>query len=829
MKRIFVKGGVIYLFLSAIQPTYATDLDTLRVMDIDEVRVIAQPKLWGRLREQSVAATGMSDIDLQNTHSTSLKELSGYVPNFFMPDYGSHLTGAVYIRGVGSRINSPAVGLYVDHAPMVEKSGYDLDLLDIERVDVLRGPQGTLYGSNTMGGLVCLYTKNPLTYQGTDVHFSGSNKDNKGRVEFSHHQRWNDRWGFSFGGFYENKRGMYRNTYRNNRQDRSESAGGKLRVVGMLTPQLMTDLNLRYQYTDESAYPYYYAGVAKASTTEDMDSLKGHINNNRYSGYRRNLFTGSLRFVYETDKGVFTSITGYQHLTDKMQFDQDCLPGDYFTLTDRQRSNTLTEELVWKHRDTRHWLGSTGLFFSRQWLHTNAPVYFESDGVAMLESTVNSNLSSVIPASVASMMNMNFTFNDTQLAVPGSFDTPTTDYAIFHQSTFKDVLTRGLSFTVGLRAELQRLSIRYNTGCDVASRLSMTMSSMHATIPVDANSSVWYTGDIHKNYTQLLPKLAVQYDLTPRTNLYATVSKGYRSGGYNIQMFSDIISYALRQQMMSDIKAAYPDAVDKFAAENPAMPARVVSMIKGMGENIPDGETLSTDVSSVITYKPEYSWNYEVGAHFAHPNHRLQGDIALFYMDIENQQVAKFAGNTGYGRAMANAGRGESYGVELSGQWVIPALYSTLTASYGYTHATFREYTDSVSVTDSEGTHTEEISYKGKRTPFVPEHTASIGWEFSRPLERGCVTRIFCGANATGAGKVYWTELNDWGQNFYITLGAHAGVEWKHVATVELWGKNLTNSHYDTFGFESSITGTTRRFAQYGKPLQVGVDVKFSF
>jgi outer membrane receptor protein involved in Fe transport len=817
------------LFLSVIQSVHATDADTLRVMDIDEVRVVAQPKQWGRLRKQSVAATAMSDVELQNTHTTSLKELSGYVPNFFMPDYGSHLTGAVYIRGVGSRINSPAVGLYVDHAPMVEKSAYDLDLLDVERVDVLRGPQGTLYGSNTMGGLICLYTKNPLSYQGTDVQLSGSNKDNKGRVEFVHHQRWNDRWGFSLGGFYENKRGMYRNTYRNAWQDQGQSAGGKLRVVGMLTSHLMADLNLRYQYTNEDAYPYYYAGVAGTTAAESLDSLKERISNNRNSGYRRNLFTGALRFVYEGDWGVLTSITGYQHLTDRMQFDQDCLPGDYFTLTDRQHSNTVTEELVWKNKDTRKWMGSTGLFFSKQWLHTNAPVYFESDGVAMLEQTINQNFTSVIPASMANTLSMNFAFADRSLPVPGSFDTPTTDYAIFHQSTFKDVLTHGLSVTVGLRAELQRLAIRYNTGCDVASRTAMTMNSMHATINVDANSNVWYRGSTHKDYTQLLPKLAIQYDITPRTNLYATVSKGYRSGGYNIQMFSDIISYALRQQMLTDIKAAYPDAVDKFAAENPAMPARVVSMIKAMGDNIPEGKTLYSDVSSVISYKPEYSWNFEVGAHFAHPNRRLQGDIALFYMDIENQQVAKFAGNTGYGRTMANAGRGESYGVELSGQWVIPALYTTLTAGYGYTHATFREYTDSVSVTDESGTHTREVSYKRKRTPFVPQHTVSVGLEFSRPLQHTLFTRAFCGVNATGAGKVYWTEANDWGQDFYVTLGAHAGMELKHVVTVELWGKNLTNSHYDTFGFESSITGTTRRFAQYGKPLQVGVDIKFSF
>ena len=82
---------------------------------------------------------------------TSIKHLTGLVPNFYMPDYGPRLTSAIYIRGIGSRINTPAVGLYVDNVPYLDKSAFDFNTYDIERIDVLRGPQSTLYGRNAMG------------------------------------------------------------------------------------------------------------------------------------------------------------------------------------------------------------------------------------------------------------------------------------------------------------------------------------------------------------------------------------------------------------------------------------------------------------------------------------------------------------------------------------------------------------------------------------------------------------------------------------------------------------------------------------------------------
>ena len=122
--------------------------DTARVIDLEDVVVIATPKEQGKLRQLPAAVTMLGQQDMQRHGITSLKGTSTVVPNLFIPDYGSRLTSAVYIRGVGSRINTPAVGLYVDNVPYLDKSAFDFPYYDIERIDVLRGPQGTLYGRN---------------------------------------------------------------------------------------------------------------------------------------------------------------------------------------------------------------------------------------------------------------------------------------------------------------------------------------------------------------------------------------------------------------------------------------------------------------------------------------------------------------------------------------------------------------------------------------------------------------------------------------------------------------------------------------------------------
>ncbi|MBO7294250.1 MAG: Plug domain-containing protein, partial [Bacteroidaceae bacterium] len=131
-----------------------TEADSSQVINLEEAIVVATPKQTTQLRKQSLSANIYSGKELEQLQVTSLKGLSALTPNFFMPDYGSRYTSAVYIRGIGSRMNTPAVGLYVDNIAYVDKSAYDFSFTDIERVDVLRGPQATLYGRNTMGGVI---------------------------------------------------------------------------------------------------------------------------------------------------------------------------------------------------------------------------------------------------------------------------------------------------------------------------------------------------------------------------------------------------------------------------------------------------------------------------------------------------------------------------------------------------------------------------------------------------------------------------------------------------------------------------------------------------
>ena len=101
------------LTLLSIGNVCAEEVDTLKIVDVEEVLIIAAPKENRKLRELPNAVTLLSQQDMQAAQVNSIKNLTALVPNIFIPDYGSRLTSAVYIRGIGSRINTPSVGLYL--------------------------------------------------------------------------------------------------------------------------------------------------------------------------------------------------------------------------------------------------------------------------------------------------------------------------------------------------------------------------------------------------------------------------------------------------------------------------------------------------------------------------------------------------------------------------------------------------------------------------------------------------------------------------------------------------------------------------------------------
>lgn len=770
MKRNLLLATACLLSATALAEDINTlPKDTTKVIDIEEVVVIASPQETGKLRELPNAVSLISQKDMQANQITTLKNVSALVPNFFMPDYGSKITSAVYIRGIGSRINTPAVGLYVDNIPYIDKSAFDFNFYDIERIDILRGPQGTLYGRNTMGGLIKVHTRSPFSYQGTDVKLSYGSKSNHRSASLTHYHRWNEHFAFSAGGYYEGSDGFFRNAYNGKKIDNMEAGGGRIRAIWLPSDNLKLDFTIGYDYSDEGGYPYYYTGALNKSKEEYKEHI-GKISYNRDCGYRRGLFNTGLNIEYQGNSFIMNAVTGYQNLTDRMYLDQDFLPVDIYNIEQKQHINTLSEEITFKSKKNQRWLWVTGASGFYQWLHTDAPVTFQSEGIQWLENNINKGMAS-------SGMPINLKILSETMPVPGIFDTPVLGAAIFHQSTFNHLLFENLSATVGLRLDYEKNKIDYNSSA--AMNIQMYMAGKPMGKPMEQAAE--FIGKLDDDHVQLLPKFALKYDFNKQNNIYATVSRGFRSGGYNIQMFSELLQSALKQR-------------------------------PGAGSAVSDDE-----IKNLVTYKPEYSWNYEIGSHLSLFGGKLKTDLAAFYMDTRDQQIAKFV-ESGLGRMMVNAGSSESYGAEVSLTASVNRNLS-LNGSYGYTHSTFKKYDAGKSSSD------ENIDYSGHYVPFVPRHTMNVGANYSFFLGGNkWAQSLTVGLNYTGAGKIYWTEKNDVSQSFYGTLNGRISLQAKALQ-IDFWGRNLTNKDYTTFYFESMERG----FEQRSKPLQLGVDVRYHF
>jgi len=348
------------------------------------------------------------------------------------------------------------------------------------------------------------------------------------------------------------------------------------------------------------------------------------------------------------------------------------------------------------------------------------------------------------------------------LTIPGFFNTDNKGAALFHQSTLNNLLIKGLSVTAGIRLDYEDVNLDYNTYVDQV-----------ATAKFKGNESV--------TFTELLPKLSLKYEWNDRQFVYATASRGYKTGGFNVQMFSDLLTNAL----------------PPLSITNP-------------------------DVRKTTLYKPEFSWNYEIGGQCITFENRLKTTVSVFYSKLDNVQLAKIFSSTS-GRVVTNAGQAESKGFELSLDANLGSGFSA-TINYGYAKATFTNYTDTLKTYSSTGKAVyTPVDYKGKYVPYAPQNTLSLSGTYEYEFKNSFIDRISATVQYTGIGKIYWTDANDVSQSFYSLANAKIGIS-KGALGLELWVKNILDTRYNVFYFYSG-----GNFGQQGKPTQIGATLKVEF
>lgn len=784
------------MFAENIFPETKSIIDSSRVHDIDEIVIIATPKEPFKLRQQPISSSSFSRTDTEKFSAKSLKDLALFVPSFVMPDYGSRLTSAIYVRGIGSRINSPAIGIYVDDMPIMSKSAFNFHTYELSRVDVLRGPQTTLYGQNTEGGLIRMYSLNPIDYQGTNLRM-GIGSHFRRNFEVAHYRKINDTFGYSLAAFYEGCNGFLRNHTTLEKADLSNETGSRLHLIYMPTKNFSLGLTADYQFVRQNAFAYGQLDLATGNVAEPSSNYQG--------SYRRSMANVGLKMKYHSSTYDITSISTYQFLDDKMQMDQDYLPEDYMHLTQSQHQNALTEELTINGTVRSFWKWTFGIFGSYQWLKTIAPVYFDEAITTPIANTIQTSIyNSIVSAMVQRFMATGLSEALARIAaekavataggismnismdVPGTFYTPNFNLGLFHESNFN--LSNCLTATIGLRYDHTLTKIEYDT----RATMTMTANIMGKTSSYDLLSKL-----IHKNddkFHQLLPKIGLTYRLgSDGSNIYALVSKGYRAGGFNIQMFSDILQTELTANRRNAMNGNY---------------------------EIPHNEEDYENIRKTIAFKPETSWNYEVGTHLNIFNNKLHIDISAFYMNIQNQQLSVMARDYGFGRMMVNAGRSRSLGVEASLRGCGINNHLSWNVSYGLANATFSNYNDSLTINGKKTF----VSYEGKRVPYMPLNTLGACIDYRFDFNKAVIESLTTGINLSAQGKTYWDESNTYAQPFYALLGAYINAVFGKTS-IKIWSKNMTNTNYNTFAISSSATGEKLIFAQRGWPLSFGMEV----
>lgn len=683
----------------------------------------------------------------------SPKNLSAVVPGLNIPDYGTSMTSTIYVRGLGSRMDNPVIGLYVDDVPIIDKNCYDFSFTDIRRIDFLHGPQGTLYGRNSMLGVLSVETLSPTAYQGT-----------RGIIEYGSASTLSAKLSAYKGRFgltaaYGHTDGFFINEYDGSNCGLSDSFSARARFVGGVGKASLDNI-LTVSYIDQTGYPYRKLMAGELLPVDYNDK----------SGYRRFFLMDGFRLKTEWRNWKISSVTSFQTLFDSMDMDQDFTPKSMFTLNQIQEQVAFTQEFIFKPKTHAVWWDSqTGLFAMVKLNKMSAPVRFLKDGI---KSLILDNANSGIPQELGRL-----NIQEENFLIYSDFDIALGNVAAYHESYFN---TGRWTFTAGLRLDLEASRMRYDSGSDIHFIVSPAMSEyIPFSTKVDGTETV--------RYAQLQPKLSVSYDATSERmrskglniSLLASVSEGYRSGGFNTQIFSDV----LQRKMM-------------------------LGMMESLGVHLDGKGDLSTDG---LTYKPEICLNYEIGGKFRmrSAGHILESFFTAYRVDCRNQQMTVFPYGNGTGRMMANAGRSRSLGVEAEASWMWEGLSVSFAGSL--MDARFVDYDDG------------RNDWSGNRIPYSPESTLYLrcGYKF---LTKGRFLRsVSLNADINRSGRIYWNEAGDISQSPYSLIGADVRLT---TSKAELWlrGQNLTGTEYSVFYFKS----VGNSFFQAGKPRRFTIGLSIN-
>lgn len=492
----------------------------------DEILVTAQRR-EERLQDIPVAISAFGSEQLERQGITDISTVAPRVPSFYFGSFGA-TRPQLYIRGIGTRSFDPgsesSVGVFVDDVYLGRASGSFASLRDVERIEVLRGPQGTLYGRNTIGGAINVITKSPTSsfegqveagvsnYKGYNVFGAvGGPLTSSGTVQFR------------VAGWRDYREGYLTNLTTGTTFQGIDNTGGRAKLA--FEPSNAVRIELTAEYTtdgDEAAFAGFNRGsgpivnpVTGVRTPANPAAIflgaPGRtpiVNPGGNSGYvsvdprlDREAQTYIARGEFDLGFASLTSITGYRKLATDEARDLEGSSRSVLDQLGRERSKQFTQEF----RLASNPDGALSFGGAVDWVIGG--FYYHDKSLRI--DTFQLGIDSAVRAAAGTPA------TDVTIA-----DFKSDSYAAFGQATVH--LGEKFDVTVGARyTRDEKRAVQSGTTTDAAPLIAAPFSV--------SNSAV---------YTSFDPRLVLTYKVSSDVNVYASYSTGFKSGGFQYVPFA---------------------------------------------------------------------------------------------------------------------------------------------------------------------------------------------------------------------------------------------------------------------------------------------------
>jgi len=758
-------SAILGALVTAAGPAAADDRSTA----LEEILVTAQHRTESA-QETPISLFTFNEEQLEKQRISGLGNLGILVPNLTIDAFpANNQTLRVYIRGVGlsdSQITQdPAVGIYLDGAYIARSAGLTFDVADLERVEVLRGPQGTLYGRNTTAGAIKLITRKPDVENIRFDQTLSAGNNNLFSSKTSINLPFGEKYAAKLAYFYEDKEGFVNNDGPGGGFGDRESKGLRFDLRAEFSANLLMDY--AYDSSEIESYNYTAQGVLPRESGGGLLAIVGDIAQNYidYANNRINSLATSVELL-PTDTKIdghtlniewtindtlsLRSISAYRELDDKSYLDFSSGSSidfriDYNAAVIGANAGDKRIELgaVRPHLEHEQWsqefqlLGNIGDSFD----YILGAYYFYEDADEV--SGPMRHIFNVYPvAGDAYLYNIGSEFNSIENDA----------YAFFTQATWTPpILEERLHLTAGWR---------HSQDSREASRIVTDFVLQDTNTDVSIVTESYFDVDTDDDFDDDSFTFIAEYDLGETLNTYAKYAGAYKSGGYNIR--------DPEEQGFSD----------------------------GFAEEKLD--------------------SYEIGLKGSLFDHMLRFSSAVFYQEYDDFQYNFQIPGTISGTRVFNVDEGELSGVELE-LTAMPTTGLVLQVSYAYLDS-------ELDPVDNPFTG-EQVEFNFTN---APEHTFSTIVDYTWAETAYGVWNVNASYSYTddrqvNSDTVYRDSYQLIDASISLSEVQALGGSWR----VSLWGKNLGEAEYEAFTLDNLPQAD--RAVIWGDGRSYGMDITYRY